>query len=90
MSTTARTGITIGIVNVNTSATMTQTIVDAATAVAAPDTTIVGVTPTIGPESVETHVEAALSQVGVITAVHRRQPTVSPKKKGPEGPFFFV
>lgn len=72
MSTSSRTGITLGIVNVNTSATMTQTIVDAATAVAAPDTTIVGVTPTIGPESVETHVEAALSQVGVITAVHRR------------------
>lgn len=32
MSTSSRTGITLGIVNVNTSATMTQTIVDAATA----------------------------------------------------------
>ncbi|AGP31851.1 aspartate/glutamate racemase family protein [Corynebacterium terpenotabidum] len=64
--------LTIGIVNVNTSAPMTQTIVDAARTVAAPDTTIIGVTPTIGPASVESHVETALSQVGVIDAVHRR------------------
>lgn len=62
----------IGIVNVNTSRSMTDTIVTAAAAVAAPDTVIEGVTPSIGPESVETHVEAALSQVGVIMAVHRR------------------
>lgn len=64
--------ITIGIVNVNTSASMTQTIVDAARTVAAPDTAIIGVTPSIGPESVETHLEAALSQVGVISAVNER------------------
>lgn len=63
---------TIGIVNVNTSSSMTRTIVDAACTVAAPDTTVIGVTPATGPESVETHIEAALSQVGVITAVHRR------------------
>jgi len=72
---------TIGIVNVNTSETMTATIVNAARAVAAPDTTVIGITPTTGPESVETHIEAMLSAVGVITAVHRRhndpdQPTV--------------
>lgn len=59
----------IGIVNVNTSESMTDTIARAATAVAAPDTEIIGVTPTVGPASVETHVEAALSQVGVIKAV---------------------
>lgn len=62
---------TIGIVNVNTSESMTTTIVDAARAVAAPDTTIVGLTPQRGPASVETHVEAYLSAVGVIEAVHR-------------------
>lgn len=62
---------TIGIVNVNTSESMTTTIVDAARAVAAPDTTIVGLTPQRGPVSVETHVEAYLSAVGVIEAVHR-------------------
>jgi allantoin racemase len=65
-------GITIGIVNVNTSAAMTETIVGAAQTVTAPDTSIVGITPGLGPESVETHLEAALSQVGVITAVQRR------------------
>lgn len=63
---------TLGIVNVNTSASMTRTIVEAARGVAAPDTVIVGITPTVGPRSVESHVEAALSAVGVITAVHRR------------------
>lgn len=62
---------TIGIVNVNTSSEMTDTIVRAARAVAAPDTEIIGVTPDTGPASVETHLEAALSAVGVATAVLR-------------------
>lgn len=60
---------TIGIVNVNTSTEMTATVVSAARAVAAPDTEIVGVTPETGPASVETHLEGALSAVGVATAV---------------------
>lgn len=63
----------IGIVNVNTSQAMTDVIVRAAREVAAPDTTIVGLTPTIGPDSVETHVEAYVSATGVIDAVHRYQ-----------------
>lgn len=62
----------IAIVNVNTSATMTNLMAEAAQAVAAPDTTIEGVTPDIGPESVETHVEGYLSAVGVIDAVNKR------------------
>lgn len=60
---------TIGLVNVNTSPEMTDTVVKAARAVAAPDTDIVGITPEIGPASVETHLEGALSAVGVATAV---------------------
>lgn len=63
----------IGIVNVNTSQAMTDIIVQAAEEVAAPDTTIIGVTPSIGPASVETHVEAYLSATGVIDAFHRYQ-----------------
>lgn len=67
----------IGIVNVNTSQSMTDVIASAAQAVAAPDTVIEGVTPTLGPASVETHVEGHLSAVGVIDAVHRRHTDTS-------------
>lgn len=59
----------IGIVNVNTSQSMTETVVAAARGVAASDTEIVGVTPTEGPSSVETHLEGALSAVSVVKAV---------------------
>lgn len=62
----------IAIVNVNTSESMTEVIVDAARQVAAPDTFIEGVTPVLGPASVETHVESYLSAVGVIDSVNRR------------------
>ncbi|WP_281248207.1 aspartate/glutamate racemase family protein [Corynebacterium pacaense] len=68
---------TIAVVNVNTSTTMTATISAAAQSVAAPDTRIIGVTPTRGPESVESHLEGALSAVGVIEAV-RAQSTLGP------------
>lgn len=61
----------IAFVNVNTSADMTATVVQAARAVAAPDSEIVGVTPTSGPASVETHLEGTLSAVGVAQAVQR-------------------
>ncbi|MEL4154552.1 aspartate/glutamate racemase family protein [Corynebacterium bovis] len=63
----------IGIVNVNTSKSMTETVVAAARTVVAPDTEVEGVTPESGPASVESHVEGHLSAVGVIRAVHRRQ-----------------
>lgn len=51
---------------------MTDTMVSAAQAVAAPDTEIIGITPTRGPESVESHLEGALSAVGVLEAVRNR------------------
>lgn len=63
---------TIALVNVNTSSSMTDTMVSAAQAVAAPDTEIIGITPTRGPESVESHLEGALSAVGVLEAVRNR------------------
>lgn len=62
----------IGVVNVNTTSSMTEVIAKAAQAVAAPDTVIEGVTPELGPESVETHVEGYLSAVGVIDIVNKR------------------
>ena len=42
----------IGIVNPNTTASMTGTVVEAATAVAGPLTDLVGLTPTVGPATV--------------------------------------
>lgn len=62
----------LGIVNVNTSESMTRTILRAAQSVAAPDTSLEGITPTIGAESVETHIDGYLSAVGILEAVNRR------------------
>ncbi|WCZ37434.1 Asp/Glu/Hydantoin racemase [Corynebacterium heidelbergense] len=73
-----RASIRIGIVNVNTSESMTQTILAAARSVAAQGTTVLGLTPAIGPASVENHVEAILSATGVLSAV--REYTADPTR----------
>ncbi|MDO4928401.1 MAG: aspartate/glutamate racemase family protein [Corynebacterium sp.] len=62
--------IELGIINVNTSSGMTTTMVQAAERVAAPDITIHGITPSLGPVSVESHVEASFSVVGMLQAIN--------------------
>ena len=57
------------VVNVNTSASMTATIAEAARRVVAATTEVVALTPRFGPESVEGHFESYLSAVGVLDAV---------------------
>jgi allantoin racemase len=57
------------VVNVNTTASMTSTIAESARAVAAPGTEIIGLTPTIGAESVEGNFESYLAAVAVMNAV---------------------
>jgi allantoin racemase len=57
------------VVNVNTSASMTATIAEAARRVVAATTEVVALTPRFGPESVEGHFESYLSAVGVMDAV---------------------
>src|SRR5688572_20004565 len=57
------------IVNVNTTTSMTETIVESARAVAASGTEVVGLTPTIGADSVEGNFESYLSAVAVMNAV---------------------
>lgn len=59
------------IVNVNTTATMTEGIVAQARKAAAPGTEIVGLTPRFGAESVEGNFESYLAAVGVMDAVMR-------------------
>ena len=61
--------VRILVVNVNTTAAMTERVADAARRVAAPTTEIVGVTPRFGPESVEGHFESYLAAVAVMDAV---------------------
>lgn len=56
-------------VNVNTTASVTEAIADAARRVAAPGTEIVGLTPRFGAESVEGNVESYLAAVGVMDRV---------------------
>jgi allantoin racemase len=57
------------VVNVNTSASMTATIAEAARRVVAATTEVVALTPRFGPESVEGHFDSYLSAVGVMDAV---------------------
>jgi allantoin racemase len=61
------------VVNVNTTASMTETIVASARSVASSGTEIVGLTPTFGAESVEGNFESYLAAVGVMDAVTRYQ-----------------
>jgi allantoin racemase len=57
------------VVNVNTTASMTEAIVRSARSVAAADTEIVGLTPTIGADSVEGNFESYLAAIAVMNAV---------------------
>jgi allantoin racemase len=57
------------VVNVNTTSSMTDAIAASARAVAGPDTEIVGLTPTVGAESVEGNFESYLAAVAVMDAV---------------------
>lgn len=59
------------VVNVNTTASMTDAIVESARAVASPGTEIIGLTPSFGAESVEGNLESYLAAVGVMDAVAR-------------------
>ncbi|MHA6619343.1 aspartate/glutamate racemase family protein [Pseudonocardia sp. DLS-67] len=57
------------VVNVNTTAAMTAAIAASARSVAAADTEIIGLTPTIGAESVEGNFESYLAAVAVMNTV---------------------
>ena len=57
------------VVNVNTTASMTQTIAESARSVAASGTEIIGLTPAIGAESVEGNFESYLAAIAVMDAV---------------------
>ena len=59
------------VVNVNTTASVTEAIAGSARAVAAAGTEIVGLTPRFGAESVEGNLESYLAAVGVADAVAR-------------------
>jgi allantoin racemase len=57
------------VVNVNTTAAMTDAIAQSARAVAAPGTEIVGLTPAVGADSVEGNFESYLAAIAVMNAV---------------------
>ena len=57
------------VVNVNTTASMTEGIADQARRAARPGTEIVGLTPTFGAESVEGNLESYLAAVAVMDRV---------------------
>ncbi|WP_353980614.1 aspartate/glutamate racemase family protein [Salinicola endophyticus] len=59
----------IRVINPNTTASMTTTIGEAASRIAAPGTEIVATTPKSGPVSIESHFDEAISAVGVLEEV---------------------
>jgi allantoin racemase len=59
----------IQVINPNTARAMTETIGRCARAVAAPSTVITAVHPSMGPESIESHYDAALAVPGLLTEV---------------------
>ncbi|MEV6235724.1 aspartate/glutamate racemase family protein [Lentzea sp. NPDC051838] len=59
----------IKVVNPNTSADMTALVERSAKAVAAPGTTIHALSPAMGPESIESHYDEALSVPGLLTEI---------------------
>ncbi|MDI9408579.1 MAG: aspartate/glutamate racemase family protein [Candidatus Pacebacteria bacterium] len=59
----------IRVINPNTTATMTATIVTAAKAVASPGTEIIGITSSAGAVSIECHYDEAMSIVGLAEAI---------------------
>jgi len=59
----------INVVNPNTARAMTETIGRCARAVAAPSTVITAVNPDMGPESIESHYDAALAAPGVLAEI---------------------
>jgi allantoin racemase len=63
--------VRILVVNVNTTAAMTDGIVASARAVAAPGTEIIGLTPSFGPDSCEGNFDSYLAAVGVMDAVSK-------------------
>jgi allantoin racemase len=61
----------IWLINPNTTQAMTAKIEDCARAVAGADVSVTGVTSEIGPESIESHYDEALSVPGVLKAIRR-------------------
>lgn len=57
------------VINPNTTATMTASIGDSARAVAADTTVITAVNPAMGPESIESHYDAALAVPGLLAEI---------------------
>ena len=63
----------ITVINPNTSASMTRLIGESARVVAAVGTTVTAVNPAMGPASIESHYDEALSVPGLLTEIARAQ-----------------
>jgi allantoin racemase len=61
------------VINPNTTASMTRLIGESARAVAAPGTTVTAVNPDMGPASIESHYDEALSVPGLLAEIARAQ-----------------
>lgn len=64
-------GFRIAIVNPNTTSSMTDTVVTAATAVARPDTELIGVTASQGVATIESHIDEVHGAMSVLVEIER-------------------
>jgi allantoin racemase len=70
--------VRIIVINPNTTASMTELIGESARAVAAPGTTVTAVNPAMGPASIESHYDEALSVPGLLAEIARAQAAGEP------------
>ena len=70
----------ITVINPNTTASMTRLIGESARSVAAPGTTVTAVNPDMGPASIESHYDEALSVPGVLAEI--RAQATAPAAEG--------
>lgn len=72
-------GRLIAVINPNTTVSMTRTVVEAATAVAGPLTELIGITPLVGPATVETNADEVAGASAVLREIiHAENGPVTP------------
>lgn len=79
------TGRLIAVINPNTTSSMTRTVIDAATPVAGALTRLIGITPDLGPATVETNADEVAGAAAVLREVTRAEAGARAGAEVPDG-----
>lgn len=74
----------IAIINPNTTAAMTDTVLTFARTTARPDTELIGITPAVGVASIESHIDEVHGALSVLTEVERLESSDDPTATRPD------